>query len=112
MKDVDFDQVKRESIQRRQEHPDWPSHRPTLDMPGGQTVVYESMPVEKMNGIAYCKYCHQKHRNWWLMDQRDYSVNDEIDAAIGPIILCGECEYTSPAVYAGWRGETNRRKGK
>lgn len=84
-----YEQLKKESKERRKEHPDWPSHKPTLYEPNGRVTVYESMPTEKITHTGYCKYCYQTHGNWWMMDQRDYDVDG------GPIILCGECEHTS-----------------
>jgi hypothetical protein len=92
---VYFAGLHKESEARRAEHPDWPSHKQTTFYPDGTEETLVTTPVKKIEGgTAYCKYCYQTHRNWWLMDQRDYDVEGHT------IILCGQCEYTSSATYA------------
>ena len=94
--------VQQESRERRLAHPDWPAHHPAIYFPGGGAKIYESMPVGRLRAArGYCKYCHQTHRNWWMMDQRDYTLADpEIESGQDAIILCGECEHTSRASFA------------
>jgi len=89
-----MNELKAASRKRRLEHPDWPSHRPTLYEPGGRVTVYETMPIGRARGLrAYCKYCYTTHRDWWEMDQRDYNVVGDTGSL--EIVLCGRCEHTS-----------------
>jgi hypothetical protein len=70
----------RRNAERKRQHPDWPSHI---------CGASESLPVGRLQDIEeYCKYCHQTHRNWWMMDQRDYQIEGLT------IVLCGECGHT------------------
>src|SRR5262245_46218173 len=92
---------------RREAHPDWPSHREVMYPPHSPPVLLgETLPIRKIEHCrAYCKYCYWTHGNWWMMDQDDYQVGGE-----APIILCGRCEYTSRADFAGlglrhWKGD-------
>ena len=96
-----LDELRQASRARREAHPDWPAHRPELYLPGGEVrTVSVVLPTGKLPGIGYCKYCHQKHRNWWMMDQRDYDIDGLT------IILCGECEHTSATAFADYAAPT------
>lgn len=67
-----------------------PSHKSYLIVGDSIQRYSEVKPIGKLkNYIAECKYCHRKHHNWWMMNQKDYEVKGLI------IILCGECEHTS-----------------
>jgi hypothetical protein len=98
MNDELLETLRRESEARRLMHPDWPSHpAPTIYEPrrGERKLGPATMPIGKLDGArGYCKYCYTEHRNWWLMDQRDYGTKGLT------IVLCGKCEYTIAAEYA------------
>jgi hypothetical protein len=105
MTDSLYEELMKESRERRAAHPGWPSHRPTFTPPGGPTQVLEEMPIGRLAGgrRGYCKYCYQTHQNWWLMDPRAFALGDEPELAAGQdaVLLCGECEYTYRASFAG-----------
>jgi len=69
-----------------------PTHRSELREPHGRVTIYETLPVGREPGKFYCKYCYRTHRQWWRMDDAEYSA--------GPTILCGYCEHTSLIEYA------------
>jgi len=98
-----FEGLMKESRERRIAHPDWPSHRPTITFPRGPTLVLEEMPIGRLaRGRGHCKYCYQTHQNWWLMDPRAHGLGDEeVAAGEDAVLLCGECEYTYRASFAG-----------
>jgi hypothetical protein len=81
--------MRTESLERRRNHPKWPSHKTTFEPPHGRTQVFEIMPIGKAKHRGYCKYCYATHSNWWAMDPREASIDGD------PMLLCGRCEYTS-----------------
>lgn len=91
-----IEQLRAESALRKLEHPGWPTHKMIMHLPHSESrIINETTPVGPLkNARGYCKYCYRTHKNWWLMDQRDYQI-DHLT-----IVLCGECEHTSPAEYA------------
>lgn len=74
---------------RKREHPNWPTHKAVFYPPRQPPkILSECVPIMRADEYeATCKYCYEHHRNWWLMDRRDY---DDYD-----VVLCGECEHTS-----------------
>ena len=88
--------VKRQNAERKADFPDWPTHHQEMIFRGKTVWTYEAVPVCRIERArGRCKYCYTTHRNWWLMDQRDYQCDGET------IILCGECEHTSIMSYTG-----------
>lgn len=69
-----------------------PSHRAVMWGRAGPRLIAEIFPVGREPGKFYCKYCYRTHRQWWRMDDAEYSA--------GPTILCGYCEHTSLIEYA------------
>ncbi len=53
-------------------------------------LLDEVFPLYAMPAYTqWCKYCWDTHRQWWMMDQKDYQIESIT------VILCGICEHTS-----------------
>ena len=66
-----------------------PFHDCCTYFPDGREEHHYTFPVARIRRRFECKYCHEEHTNWWLMNQRDYQVAGLV------IILCAKCEHTS-----------------
>ena len=93
---IDFDELRRRNIARREAHPGWPTHTSILYLPHQPPQIMSfCVPVRKARKRAYCKYCYTTHANWWLMDRDDYFIPNDPDDAGLEMFLCGDCEHTS-----------------
>lgn len=81
---------------RKQRYPGWPTHKTYLHTPDGEThLLFETVPVKQLRKRHYCKYCYTDHKNWWLMDPKDYNSPNCPESS--EAILCGNCEHVSMA---------------
>lgn len=68
-----------------------PVHYMSAYFPNGQQRWYGiEVPIAKLTGRWWCKYCDRIHRHWWLMRQEAYPCGDD-DVAV----LCAWCWHTT-----------------
>jgi hypothetical protein len=65
-----------------------PSHKMTKLFRGEETVVAECFPIEKASGSKTCRYCQERHSDWWRMNSEEYGRR---------MFLCRKCEHVSPS---------------